>query len=226
LVSGNSQIALDWLERKGITTAKPPADIHDMELFALCRALIAAGRPQETIPLLDQILTAARERGHISKTLEVLLVSAQAHDGCGNHDQTIKFIKEALSLASDHGFFRTVINEGPAMARLLYSAVEKNIQPEFASELIAAFPIDKQQRLADTETDKKVSPLVEPLSTREVEVLELLSQGHTNQKIAEVLFLSLNTVKSHARSIYGKLDVNNRTQAVSKARSLGLISSS
>jgi LuxR family maltose regulon positive regulatory protein len=67
--------------------------------------------------------------------------------------------------------------------------------------------------------------LIEPLSERELEVLQLISEGLTNRDIASRLFLSLNTVKVHTRNIYGKLDIHNRTQAVAKARTLGILHS-
>ncbi len=70
------------------------------------------------------------------------------------------------------------------------------------------------------------SGLVEPLSERELEVLHLIAEGLTNRDIGERLYLSLNTVKVHTRNIYGKLGVNNRTQAVANARDLGLLASS
>jgi len=67
--------------------------------------------------------------------------------------------------------------------------------------------------------------LVEPLSERELEVLQLLAEGLTNQEIGSRLFLTLNTVKVHTRNIYGKLGAHNRTQAVAQARALGILSS-
>ena len=64
---------------------------------------------------------------------------------------------------------------------------------------------------------------IEPLSERELEVLDLIAEGLTNPQIAARLFLSLNTVKTHTRSIYGKLDVHSRTQAVARSQELGLL---
>jgi LuxR family maltose regulon positive regulatory protein len=111
------------------------------------------------------------------------------------------------------------------MARLLYQALTRGIKPDFFRRLLAAFPVTEAEPLTSSVADHPSSPLIEPLSERELEVLELIAEGLTNREIASRLFLSLNTVKAHTRNIYGKLDVHNRTEAAAQARALGLISS-
>ena len=112
------------------------------------------------------------------------------------------------------------------MAHLLYEALSHGIAPDYVQRLLAAF--------LQIETEPSIPPgpqfpdgdWIEPLTERELDVLKLIAEGLINQEIGDKLFLSLNTIKAHTRSIYGKLGVNNRTQAVSKARSLGIISGS
>jgi LuxR family maltose regulon positive regulatory protein len=110
------------------------------------------------------------------------------------------------------------------MAELLYQAAGRGLSPHFAGRLLAAFKDLDREPLSP---QPNVSPLpewIEPLSEREVEVLALVAQGLTNREIARALSLSISTVKVHTHNIYGKLDVHSRTQAVAKARALGVLS--
>jgi LuxR family maltose regulon positive regulatory protein len=90
--------------------------------------------------------------------------------------------------------------------------------------LLATYPATEPEQTGPSETQTPKSELVEPLSERELEVLQLIADGLTNPEIATRLFLSLNTVKVHTRNIYGKLDAHNRTRAVVRARALGILS--
>ena len=114
---------------------------------------------------------------------------------------------------------------GIATTILLYEAVTRGITPDYARRLLAAFPVTKPEQTDPRKTQISTSDLIEPLSERELEVLQLIAEGLTNPEIAARLFLSLHTVKAHARSIYGKLDIHNRTQAVARARALGILPS-
>ena len=111
------------------------------------------------------------------------------------------------------------------MARLLYKAVTRGIAPDYARQLLSEFPVAEPAQADPSEARASSSELVEPLSKRELEVLELIAEGLTNPEIASRLFLSPHTIKAHASNIYGKLDVHNRTQAVTRARALGVLPS-
>jgi LuxR family maltose regulon positive regulatory protein len=111
------------------------------------------------------------------------------------------------------------------MAHLLYDAVKREISPDYTGRLLAAFSTVEPEQTDPSKTQALKHELVEPLSERELEVLQLIADGLTNQEIASRLFLSLNTVKVHTRNIYGKLGVNNRTSAVARARALGILPS-
>jgi LuxR family maltose regulon positive regulatory protein len=91
--------------------------------------------------------------------------------------------------------------------------------------LLRAFPDVEPERAGPPQTQALKSDLIEPLSERELEVLQLISEGLTNREIASRLFLALNTVKAHSRNIYGKLGVHSRMQAVARARALGILPS-
>ena len=102
------------------------------------------------------------------------------------------------------------------MFRLLSETAVRGIVPEYMSRLIAAFKAEKRQ-------NEEIQPLIDPLSQREIEVLELIALGLSNNEIGEKLFLALDTVKGHNRRIFSKLDVKNHTMAIAKARSLNIL---
>ena len=110
------------------------------------------------------------------------------------------------------------------MAHLLYEALAKGIEPAFVGQLLAAFPATDLDSPRSSMPPDVEAGLIEPLSEREIEVLRLIAAGLTNQEVANRLFLSPHTIKVHARNIYGKLGVKNRTEAVARARALGILS--
>jgi LuxR family maltose regulon positive regulatory protein len=123
-------------------------------------------------------------------------------------------------LAEPEGFVRMFVDKGQPMARLLYQATAREIAPDYAGRLLAAFPALEPMPT----TPSGPSPaLIEPLSEREREVLQLIAKGLSNREVAQKLFLSVSTVKMHTYHIYGKLDVHSRTQAVAKARAWGIL---
>ena len=128
-------------------------------------------------------------------------------------------MRKALALAEKEGYVRPFIDRGQPMVHLLYEALARKIHPDYAAFLLSQFP--DYEELTSPKTAS--SNLIEALSSREIEILNLLAQGLSNREIAAQLFLTLNTIKVHNRNIFGKLNVKNRTQAVTKGRQLGLI---
>ncbi|MFL7894427.1 MAG: response regulator transcription factor, partial [Anaerolineales bacterium] len=100
------------------------------------------------------------------------------------------------------------------------------IVPDYVQKILTAFPVPDRMKKISFLSAVVHPEWIEPLSERELEVLQLIAEGMTNQEIGSHLYLSLNTVKVHTRNIYSKLDVNSRTQAVAKAKSLGLLPTS
>jgi len=111
------------------------------------------------------------------------------------------------------------------MAQLLSKALSRGMAPDYVHRILTAFPGTRPEQAVFSKAQTGQSELIEPLSEREIDVLQLIAEGLTNQKIAARLYLSPNTVKAHVRSIFGKLGINNRTQAAIKARALGIIQS-
>ena len=153
-------------------------------------------------------------------------IALHAHD---DTDKAVRLLGDALALGEPGGFIRTFVDEGPPMARLLHEilsraeALPRRIAPDYVLGLLAAFPIAEPEQADSSRSQAPDAEWVEPLSERELEVLQLIAEGLTNREIASRLFLSLNTVKAHTRNIYGKLAVHSRRQAVDRARTLGIL---
>jgi LuxR family maltose regulon positive regulatory protein len=135
----------------------------------------------------------------------------------------LQVLSRALSLAEPEGYMRTFLDEGEEMARLLYKSADRGYSPAYVGRLLAEFS-DLSSTTPGTSDPAAEERLVEPLSERELQVLALVAEGLSNREIAGRLYISLSTVKGHIANIYGKLGVNNRTQAAARGRSLGILS--
>jgi LuxR family maltose regulon positive regulatory protein len=211
----------------GQTKPPPESDYFALiEYVALARVLLAQGEAEEATSLLQRLLETAEGGGRRTRAIEILGLQALAYQAGGHTDRAMASLQRALTLAEPEGFVRTFVDEGPPMARLLYKALSRGSVLDYVRQLLAAFPDAQPEEAAPPDAQASESDLIEPLSDRELEVLQLIAEGLTNPEIASRLYLAKNTVKAHTRNIYGKLGVHNRTQAVARARSLGLLSSS
>ena len=161
--------------------------------------------------------------GDTTRAIEILSLQALALYAGGDTNRAMHVLERALILAEPEGFIRIFVDEGQSMARLLYKALDRGIAPNYVNRLLQAFPIDEPEQVETPAPQVSELGYIEPLSEREIEVLQLVAEGLTNPEIATRLILSLYTVKTHTRNIYGKLGVNNRTQAVTKAKTLGIL---
>ena len=153
--------------------------------------------------------------------IEILILQAMALQAQGEEDQALTVLERALALAEPQGYARIFIDEGAPMGKLLRQAIARGIAVDYAGKLLAALEIEmKDERRA---TASAPSSLVETLSERELEVLRLLTTHLSSTEIAEELFIAASTVRSHIKSIYGKLDVHTRREAVARAQDLGLL---
>ncbi len=187
--------------------------------LALAEIKLAQERPVEALELAIRALETAQEAGTDLLVIDALILQALAQQALGKTEQALQVLEEALSIAEPEkyvGIFRT---RGAPMIQLLRAASKAKRAPDYADRLLAA---RKRESIPEA-TPSPVETLVEVLSEREMEVLRLLAAGLSNREIAQELYLSINTIKTHAKSIYGKLGVNRRTQAVSRARELGLL---
>ena len=231
--------ALDWIREQGLSFDDELSFLREFEHITLARILIArASSPlakyqgdreegfiHEGIGLLERLLKAAEEGGRTGSVIEILVLLALADNSQGDIPRAPVSLERALTLAEPEGFIRIFVDEGPLMARLLYEALSRGIAPDYVRQLLGAFPLDESEQVASTRSKVDQSELIEPLSEREIEVLQLIAEGLTSREIATRLYLSANTVKVHTRNINSKLGVNNRVKAVVKARTLGILPS-
>jgi LuxR family maltose regulon positive regulatory protein len=230
IAQGRLAEALGWVRERGLSVDDDLSYLREFEHITLARVLIAEYKNDradrsilEAMGLLERLLKAAEEGRRIGSVIEILVLQALAHEAQDNIPLALVPLERALALAEPEGYVRIFVDEGPPIARLLYETLSRGIAPEYVQRLLAAFPDVKPEQAGPSKTSVPKSELVEPLSEREIEVLHLLAEGLTNPEIAARLFLSLNTVKVHARNIYGKLNVHNRTQAVARSQELGLL---
>jgi len=221
--------ALDWVLTRDLSVDDDISYLHEFEHMTLVRVLIAQekrglvdGSIHDAKGLLERLLQAAEEGGRKGSVIEILVLQALAHEAQGNYPPALVSLERALTLAEPEGYVRIFVDEGLPMARLLSEAAAHGVKPDYVGKLLAVFEAEKQKS-----EDKSYLPLaqslIEPLSQRELEVLLLIAQGLSNREISERLFLALDTVKGHNRRIYGKLQVQSRTEAIARARELGLL---
>jgi LuxR family maltose regulon positive regulatory protein len=204
--------------------------LRELEELTLARVLLAQSQPARALATLDQLLPAAEGDGRVSVVIETQTLRALALAAWGQIDAALSALSQALALARPEGFVRLFLDEGQPMAQLLRRfQLDQGDSSDFARQLLAAFAGEEHSLLSPDAVPPAglprdpAYPLVEPLSGREMEVLQLLAGGLTNAEIAQRLTISLPTVKSHTRNIYGKLNVHGRRQAVARARSLNLL---
>ena len=225
LARGDIDAAARWAQANDLD---PDGDFEfhrENEYMALARVFISQKRFEKAHALVERTHRIAQEIGRRQTELEGLILLALVLSAQGETDQALVHLEKALTIGEPEGYVRIFVDEGPPMARLLYEAVTRGIAPDYARQLLSAFPVAEPAQADPSETQASNSELVEPLSERELEVLELIAEGLTNPEIASRLFLSLHTIKAHTHNIYGKLGVHNRTQAVTRARALGVLPS-
>jgi LuxR family maltose regulon positive regulatory protein len=215
--------ASQWIAERELDVNGDPTYPHDMEYIIFARTLLALGQLNEADTLLQRLFERAKKREYKSGVIEILMLQALVFQSKDETAQATTTLEQALALAKPGGFIRTFVNEGPPMARLLYDALKREIAPEYVQRLLAAFPDFEPEKAGSTRAQGDQSGLIDPLSERELEILQLISQGLTNQEISKKLFLSVHTVKTHTRNIYSKLDAHHRTEAVAKASEIGIL---
>ncbi|MCC6147258.1 MAG: hypothetical protein IT308_06780 [Anaerolineaceae bacterium] len=218
LAAGNLPEAEAILSRSGITPGGQVAYTTDEVHLAYLRIMLARGEEadlREGIKLAERILKLA-ESGQRNRTAMLAFVlGALMHERMGDAKLASVWLERSLTLAEPEGYIRLFVDEGTEVAILL----KRLAQTEYIHALLAAFPAEGRPGFAS----RQVDGIIEPLSERELEVLRLLAQGLKYIEIAEQLVVSMNTVRFHIKSIYGKLSVGKQVKAVERARELGLI---
>ncbi|MFD2093132.1 LuxR C-terminal-related transcriptional regulator [Blastococcus deserti] len=226
--------ALGWAGERALSVDDDLAYLREFEHLTLVRALVARcaadgdDRPiTEARRLLDRLLTAAEQGGRTGHVVDGLVVLALAESARGQTAAALAALRRALTLAEPGGYVRIFLDEGAPVIDLLQAVASSGSDASYARRLLAAhgsaaggsaIPRPRVEGVPTREPDG----LAEPLSARELDVLQLLGTDLDGPDIARRLFVSVNTVRTHTRNIYAKLGVTNRRAAVRRAQELDL----
>ena len=201
------------------------------EQLTLARVLILRWRAGERPPdgpdlnALLQFLVQQRQlaaaRGWNERVIELSLLQAQVWQALEEIEPALAALEGALAIAEPEGYMRIFIEHGTPLAQLLYRPIERGPAPTYVGQLLAAMP--EQDITPGPQARGAELAVVEPLTDRELEVLRLIAAGLSNREIAAQLTITPGTTKVHTSRIYGKLNVHSRTQAVQRARELGIL---
>ncbi len=185
-----------------------------------CQVLNALNRYEDAASLLKPLFDLCMKHGWIRQAVQTGAVLAISYQGQGDQSATNATFTQVLGLAEPSGLLRSILDAGAGIEGVISSALgdrgRRSNDTDYLEKLLNIV----------RESGQRASPnqdLIEPLSEREIEVLQLIAAGHTNAAIADELFVVVGTIKAHAHNIYGKLGVRNRTQAINRGRELGLV---
>ena len=215
IAQGRLADARDWAVEHRVTAADPPAFLAEFNQLTLARLLIGQYRADRDLAgleqaraLLDRVADAAQAAGRAGSLVEARLVRALAWQAAGDTDAALSDLAAALADGVPAGYLRLFLDEGPPMEELLRAAGRADLVPRAAAPAGAAAAAPAGD---------------EGLSDRELEVLRLLATELSGPEIARHLFVSVNTLRTHTKHIFTKLDVNTRQAAVRRATELGLL---
>ena len=240
VAQGRLEEALAWARAQELSAEDELSYLREFDHITLVRVLLARHQRNHAedsisgaVGLLERLLKAAEEGGRNGSAIEILVLQAMAYHAQGGLPAALLPLRHALALAEPEGYVRIFLDEGPGMMQLLREASEREIMPDYTGKLLAAFEAEKQPAPAGSAASRGKSEdkpdllpaqlHMDSLSQRELEILKLIAQGLSNCEIGERLFLALDTVKGHNRKIFDKLQVQSRTEAIARARELGLL---
>jgi len=192
------------------------AEAYYLAYLAWAQIQIELGNPQAALACLQKQLEQAAANGLVGRVIELSALAALAWRAAGDSQRAWAALERALSAGMAAAYVRT-FDRGPEFAKLLVEAAQRGIRREYIERIL------RSTGHGGTAPQNARTPFGESLSERELEVLRLMAQGATNREIAERLVVTVGTVKSHINHILGKLDSHNRTEAVARARALGLL---
>jgi LuxR family maltose regulon positive regulatory protein len=235
IVQGRLGAAEQWVRERGVAGRTNDqrekegapgifsAAIPLFEAMILARLRLAQGQPQEALKALEPMVDRTESAGWMRYLVEAFLLQALAYYAQGDLRQALAVLERALVLAEPAGYVRLIVEEGEPMATLLRHAATHGIATEYVARLLTAFEPSARCQDAPDVTALPTQPLIEPLTERELDVLRLLKTHLSSTQIADELYIAPSTVRSHTKSIYGKLNVHSRSDAVQRAEELGLL---
>lgn len=224
LKQGRVGKAQAWAQARALDVDGELSYLTEFDYLTLARVLIATDRAAHALRLLDRLLLAAETGQRTGSVIAILIVQALARQAHGNSPAALAALERALTLAEPEGYIRVFVDEGEQLRWLLADgrllirekSADDHKPIEYVDKLLAAFP--------PTTVAQSAAPArLDALSPRELEVLRLIEQGLSNQEIADRLFLALSTVKGYTRTLFEKLHVQRRTEAIIRARELGVL---
>jgi LuxR family transcriptional regulator, maltose regulon positive regulatory protein len=224
LRQGRLESVEQWVNNLGLNSQQDITIGNEADLLILVQLLISQHKLPEAATLLQRLIASTESSEHWASHLTAQLLRAVVLAAQDKSREARQALTLVLQRAEPEGYVRLFVDAGLPVARLLYQAVEHSLVPDYAQRLLSAFPqTDWSPQPDRVQPVEQHEDLIEPLSDRELEVLHLIDQGLSNSEIAAKLVLSTGTVKVHSHNIFSKLGVSSRTQAVNKARTLGLL---
>ncbi len=214
--------ALGWAREHGLSVDDDLSYLREFEHITLARLLLArhedersARSAREATGLLQRLLLAAEAGGRTGRVIEIVMLQALAHHAQGDRPAALASLGKAVTLAEPEGYVRIFADEAPLIVPLLRTVAKQGTRQNYARRLLAA--------AGTTEAGVGPTTLIDPLSERELDVLRLLGTELDGPAIARELMVSLNTMRTHTKSIYAKLAVTSRRAAVRRAAELDLL---
>jgi len=221
LVQGKLEDVTRWVQVSGLRNDDSLSFQYLFRYIVLARVLIAQGVFDEAAGLLSRLLEVAETARAMGCMIEILILQALALQAQGKIDHALTSLERALVFAEPEGYVRTFIDEGSSMGKLLQQTTAPGVAVGYVGKLLTALKKETKSKRQLGEVFS--ASIVEPLSERELEVLRLLKTHLSSTGIAEELTISANTVRTHIKSIYSKLNVHNRQDALQRAQELELI---
>jgi LuxR family transcriptional regulator, maltose regulon positive regulatory protein len=220
---GKLDEAEQHLQKRGIWTESKIRYSYQREYLSLAALLIAKGDLNNAGVMLDSINEWAEATKQYRTLICAKVLYSMVYAAQKEMDKALQSMDYALALAEPEGYSLSIVELGDGIAPILYEAVLKRIHAEFASRLLEGFKETHPPPIVRPNLQNKPTEILTPLRPREIEVLKLVADGQTNKEIANKLHLSVRTVKFHMTSIFTKLGVDNRLNAVAKAKLLGIL---
>ena len=233
LEKGETELANQWVQDTHISIYDNLIPARELEYITLARVLLSQQKYDDALLFLTRLYLLAEKEQRLPGMIEILNLQSIGYLKHGKTHKALEVLESSLLLAEEHGYLRKFINEGKPMLILLSkfnswqkkrSRNKSKVSSQYVKKLIQ---LTKEAVTAtsrdETLSNKNNISLIEDLTRRELEVLKLLALELSNQEISRRLAIAISTVKAHTSNIYSKLGVTNRTRAVEKARSSGII---
>jgi len=224
LARGDLNAALRWVKARNLSTDDKLDNLRELEYLALAHILIVQQQMEDADGLLARLIENATTGDRVFLIIEMRLWRALIFKAKGDAAAALDELKMALALAEPGGPLMIFVSKGEPVAELLTEILQaEKSAPDRTRAGFSRSYVKKILSAFKARRPPKKEGLMDPISERELEVLRLIAAGLSNREISDKLFISLNTVKTHTKSINSKLNVNSRTKAVARAKELSLL---